>query len=353
EDGAVTVEGHFVGKLTGVRFEAAQGGSVLEEKALRAAATHAVGPEIARRLGKLAAEPDEAFALSPDGTVLWQGEVAGVLGGGEPFRPRVRLLGDLGPEPARQRAAQRLEAFVAHEAGRRLAGLKALEAAVAEGRIKGLARGLAWRLIEAGGVVDRALVRAEVRSLSQVERRTLRGLGVRLGAFSVFLPGLLKPEARALTEALTRRDVPGWRPPTGALSRLPAHTPPPRALSAFGLRAVRGLAVPVEQLERLDELLRAGARAHGGQVLSEQAREELGWREDEAAAILKGLGFAAVRRPGEPTAWRRRFERDFAVEVKPAAQANSPFAALAALHDAPAPQRRKRRRRPVKARQNG
>ena len=57
-DGAVTVEGHYVGRLTGVRFEAAQGSSVLEEKALRAAATHAVGPEIARRLGRLAAEPD-------------------------------------------------------------------------------------------------------------------------------------------------------------------------------------------------------------------------------------------------------------------------------------------------------
>lgn len=79
-DGAVTVEGHYVGRLTGVQFEAAQGSSVLEEKALRAAATHAVGPEIARRLGKLAAEPDEAFALTPDGVVLWRGEAAGVLG---------------------------------------------------------------------------------------------------------------------------------------------------------------------------------------------------------------------------------------------------------------------------------
>ena len=41
-DGAVTVEGHYVGKLTGVQFEPAHGGSALEEKALRAAATHAV-----------------------------------------------------------------------------------------------------------------------------------------------------------------------------------------------------------------------------------------------------------------------------------------------------------------------
>jgi ATP-dependent RNA helicase SUPV3L1/SUV3 len=103
-DGAVTVEGYFVGRLTGVQFEAAQGGSVLEAKALRAAANHAVGPEIARRLGRLAAEPDEAFALTPDGVVLWRGEAAGALDGGQPVAPRVRLFGEHGHDAARQRA---------------------------------------------------------------------------------------------------------------------------------------------------------------------------------------------------------------------------------------------------------
>jgi ATP-dependent RNA helicase SUPV3L1/SUV3 len=344
-DGAVTVEGHYVGRLTGVRFEAAQGSSVLEEKALRAAATHAVGPEIARRLGKLAAEPDEAFALTPDGVVLWAGEAAGVLAGGEPFRPRVRLLGELGHDAARQRATQRLEAFVASEAGRRLSGLRKLEAAVADGKIKGLARGLAFRLIEAGGVLDRAPVRAETRALSQVERRMLRGLGVKLGAFSVYMPSLLRPEARALTQSLAARDVPGWRPAADKLSRLPAQTPSPRALSAFGLRAVRGLAVPVEQLERLDELLREGVKQSGGVVFSDPAREDLGWSNDEAREILKGLGYAAIKRTGETTAWRRRAEREFALEHRPIISPNSPFAALAALKGEPAPERRPRRRR--------
>ena len=344
-DGAVTVEGHFVGRLSGVRFEGAQGSSVLEEKALRAAAAHAVGPEIARRLGRLAAEPDAAFALTPDGVVLWHGEAAGALSGGEPFRPRVRLLGELGPDAARQRAGQRLEAFVASEATRRLAGLRKLETAVAEGRIKGLARGLAFRLIEAGGVLDRAQARTETRSLSPVERRTLRGLGVRLGAFSIFMPSLLRPDARALTQALAGREVPGWRPATDAISRLPAQAPSPRALAAFGLRAVRGLAVPVDQLERLDELLRTGVRQGGGVVFSDAAREELGWRDDEARDILKGLGFAAIRRAGEAVAWRRRSERDFAVEHKPITAPHSPFAALAALQGAPVPVRRPRRLR--------
>jgi len=344
-DGTVTVEGHFVGRLSGVSFDAVQGGSLLEEKALRAAAQHAVVPEIARRLGRLAADPDEAFALSPDGTVLWEGVAAGVITGGQPFAPRVRLLGELGHEAARQRAARRLEAFVAAEAGRRLAPLRKLEAAVADGKIRGLARGLAYRLIEAGGVLDRAEVRSETYALSQVERRMLRSLGVRIGAFSLFLPALLKPEARALLQAVAAREAADWRPSPDAINRLPEPAPSARALSAYGLRAVRGLAVPVERLERLDDLLRAGARQNGGALLSEQALEELGWSPADAQSILRGLGYVPAGRPkaDEPVAWRRRAERK--VELAPAPRPHSPFAALAALKDQPAPPRRVRRRR--------
>ncbi len=35
EDGTVTVEGHFVGRLTGAHFEPARGASALEDRALQ------------------------------------------------------------------------------------------------------------------------------------------------------------------------------------------------------------------------------------------------------------------------------------------------------------------------------
>jgi ATP-dependent RNA helicase SUPV3L1/SUV3 len=101
----------------------------------------------------------------------------------------------------------------------------------------------------------------------------------------------------------------------------------------------------VEQLERLDELMRAGVKQGGGVVFSDQARDELGWSAEEAREILKGLGYAAIRRSGEATAWRRRAEREFAVEHRPIHAPHSPFAALAALKGVPAPARRLRRRR--------
>jgi len=336
DDGTVTVEGHVVGHLNGLAFEAPKAATSLEEKALRGAAQRAVGPEVARRLGQLAAEPDEAFGVTPDGAVLWQGATAGVLG----EAGKVRLIGELGPETARERARQRLQAFISAERERRLAPLAKLERAMAAGEIKGLPRGLAHRLIEAGGIIDRRAVEADLKALSQNERRALRGLGVRIGGFSLYLPALLRPEALAFAQAMAGG---AWRPPTDTLSPLPQPTPEPRALAARGLRAVGGLAVPVAKLEQLDELMRAAFKPGQGMVLTDQALDELGWTEPRAATVLKALGFTPIART-KPTAWRRRQDKPV-VEAPTPPPAHSPFAALAALKPVAAPARRRKPRR--------
>ena len=162
-DGLVTVEGHLVGRLAGVNFEPERGASALENRALRGAVERAVAPEVARRLGELAGEADEAFALEPGGIVLWRGHAAGEITGGGPFSPRVRLLGEFGADAPRERAARRLEAFVAAEASRRLVVLKRLKAAISEGQLKGLARGVAYQLVEQFGVLDRRRAEAQLR----------------------------------------------------------------------------------------------------------------------------------------------------------------------------------------------
>ncbi|MDP2258974.1 MAG: helicase-related protein [Caulobacter sp.] len=341
EDGAVTVEGHFVGRLNGLAFEAPRAATSLEEKALRGAAQRAVAPEVARRLGRLAAEPDEAFTLTPDGALLWRGGAAGVLAADG----KVRLIGELGPETARERARQRLQAFLAAERERRLAPLARLERAMAEGRLKGLPRGIGHRLVEAGGVIDKRPVEADLKALSQVERRSLRELGVRIGAFSVFLPALLGEEALGFAQAVGGGD---WKGPADDVSKLPTPAPSPCVLSSRGLRAVGGLAVPVLQLERLDELLRAGFKPGVGMTLPDEAREGLGWSAQEAEAILRALGYTPTGR-AQPLVWRRRGETASPETVKPP-PAGSPFAALAGLRVAApaAPEhRRKPRRRKV------
>jgi ATP-dependent RNA helicase SUPV3L1/SUV3 len=290
---------------------------------------------VARRLGRIASEPDDAFALAPDGVVLWRGEAAAALAGDRPFAPRVRLFGELGSQPARERATRRIEAFLAAEAGRRLPSLRRLEAAVSSGALKGLARGLAYRLIEAGGVLTRSGLERELRALSQAERRALRSLGVVISAFTLHLPELAG-DARAFAGPFAQAAAPDWSPQESRLASLPEPRPAVRAMSLRGLAPVGRYAAPLAQLTRLDELLRSAAKQGGGVLFSDQAREELGWSEAEAAAVLRALGFSSV---GRSQVWRRRAEAPRRSERADASP--SPFAALAALR--PGPRRRRRR----------
>ena len=344
DDGAVTVEGQYVGRLTGVQFEPATGSSALEDRALRNAAVRAVGPQMAKRLGALAAAPDEAFRFDGGGAVIWQDAPAGRIAGGTPFAPLVKLYGELGPTAARERAERRLEAFLAAEAARRLVPLRALDLAMADGRLKGLARGVAFRLHEAGGALDRRAVAEQVRGLSPRERRMLKSLGVRFAAFSVHLPGALTPEARSLALAYQRGD---WSPPEARPVHLPEPLTSQNQLGVRGLVSAGPFAVPVEQLERLDAHLRAQPAIAGASVLTGEALADLGWDEPTARAILKGLGFTSARRtgPGEPSLWRLRRERPEQAPRSPGVNPASPFAALAELKPAPRRRRRPHRRR--------
>jgi ATP-dependent RNA helicase SUPV3L1/SUV3 len=330
-DGAVTVEGHLVGRLAGFHFEPERGATALENRALRSAVERVVAPEVARRLGALAGEGDEAFALLAGGGVAWRGAPAGEIAGGSPFAPRVRLIGEFGAEPQRERAARRLEAFVAGEANRRLGALRRLEQAIADGTLKGLARGLAYQLVEQAGALDRRLAESTIRTLSRHERRIMKGLGVRFGAFSLYLPTLLSEDAQLIGAVFAELARPGWRPRAGALIPLPHPAPPPQALAWRGFRAVGGLAAPIAELERLDALARAALPDGAGAIdLTPALLAELGWERKEAERVLRGLGLTKVGKGegDEGALWRRRTA---AAPARPsgAPAATTPFAALA------------------------
>ena len=199
--GEVVVEGHAIGRLDGFVFiaDASSGGS--EAKALQNAAQKALAGEIATRATRLAAAPDEQFVLAADGTVRWTGAAVGKLvAGEEALRPRVRVIADEHLSGAPREAVEaRLDAWVKSHIEKLLGPLFELSAAA---DISGIARGVAFQLVEALGVLDRQRVADEVKGLEQPERASLRKYGVRFGAYHIYLPPLLKPAPRALAAQL-------------------------------------------------------------------------------------------------------------------------------------------------------
>ena len=190
-DGAVTVEGHIVGRLIRrLHFEPERGDSALENRALRGAVERAVAPEIARRLGELAAEGRRGIRARPGGVVAWRGLAAGQICGGGPVqaaRPAHRRIRRRRRARAGSAAAR---GFRGRQASRRLFVLKRLDGGDCGRAAQGAgarASPISWssnsEFWTAGGRTN-----ISARSAAN-ERRVLKSLGVRFGAFSLLSSG--------------------------------------------------------------------------------------------------------------------------------------------------------------------
>jgi len=327
KSGDVVVEGHPVGRLAGFQFAADSASAGPEGKALRAAAQKALAGEIETRATRLSHAPDEQIVLAADGSLRWLGEPVGkLMAGDEMLRPRVRILSDEQlTGAARDTVQARLDLWLKAHLEKLLGPLFAL--ATAED-ITGIARGIAFQLTEALGVLERSRVAEEVKGLDQAARATLRKYGVRFGAYHLYLPNLLKPAVRALAVQLWA--LKEATPETKGLDEVPhlassgrtsfkADKDVPKALyRVVGYRVCGERAVRVDILERLADLIRPalawrsgspaarppGAVEGGGFTVTVNMTSLTGSSGEDFASILRSLGYRMDKRikPAEPAA---------------------------------------------------
>ena len=199
--GDVVVEGHVIGRLDGFRFapDPSAGGS--EAKALQAPRRRR-SPARSTRAPRGSRRRPTSNSCSPP-TARSAGSAtrsASSSPGDEVLRPRVRILADEQLTGASRDAVQaRLDLWLKAHIEKLLGPLFALGAAE---DVTGIARGVAFQLVEALGVLERQRVAEEVKGLDQPARATLRKYGVRFGAYHIYLPPLLKPAPRALAAQL-------------------------------------------------------------------------------------------------------------------------------------------------------
>ncbi|MCJ9706781.1 helicase-related protein, partial [Bradyrhizobium sp. SHOUNA76] len=199
--GEVIVEGHVIGRLDGFTFapDAAEAGS--DAKALQAAAQAVLAGEINTRAEKLGNAPDDQFVLTSEGIIRWTGDAVARLSAAEDaLHPRIRIISDerLTGAP-REKVQARLELWLKTHIEKLLGPM--FELSKAED-VTGIARGIAYQLVEALGVLERPRIANELKDLDQPSRAVLRKYGVRFGAYHIYFPGLLKPAARALAALL-------------------------------------------------------------------------------------------------------------------------------------------------------
>src|SRR5438094_3771459 len=166
KSGEVVVEGHAIGRLDGFIFTPAASTAGSEAKALASAAQKALAGEIDSRATRVAQAADGQLVLATDGTMRWVGQPVGKLvAAEETLKPRVRIIADERLTGAPRDAVQaRLDLWLRSHIERLLEPLFRLAAAE---DIVGIARGLAFQLTEALGVLDRHRVAEEVKGLEQ------------------------------------------------------------------------------------------------------------------------------------------------------------------------------------------
>ncbi|RFC67732.1 MULTISPECIES: helicase-related protein [Mesorhizobium] len=319
--GTVTVEGHHVGELQGFRFTADQSAGGEDGKAIRAAAQKALATEFETRAERFSGGPNGDIAIASDGTLRWIGAPIATLTDGEDvLKPRIVLLADEQlTGTARDKVAARAERFVNFQIESLLKPLLDLKNAE---QVSGIARGIAFRLVENLGVISRRDIADEMKALDQEGRAALRRLGVRFGAYHIFVPSLLKPAPAGLVTLLWSLKHDGKGKPgfgdvvhalsTGRTSLAVDAEFEPAFYRLAGYRVLGKRAVRVDILERLADLIRpalawkagTGARPDGAFdgnafMVTPPMMSILGATADDMDQILKGLGYRGDARPAE------------------------------------------------------
>jgi ATP-dependent RNA helicase SUPV3L1/SUV3 len=336
DTGEVTVEGHVVGQLVGLHFEPASTARTLEGKAVRSAAVSALGPILAERLGTIAGAPGEAFALSDAGTITWKGdEIARLQAGPDWLAPRLELIGGEDAEAHRKEAAlKRVDEWLGEELKRVLVTHAKLKTGETGEGLQGMARGLAFRLLESGAAID---LREESPppNVSKDEREALKAAGIRTGRVAAHIPEAQKPAAQRMIAVLqashngeSRRVAPegaGSFPLDGEWADAELHA---QGYLRFGPRAVRA-----DLAERLGwEISKRRREADKPAFeLPAELASVVSCPGEEFPAIVKGFGLAPAEKDPETgvvTLWRylSRNRQDGPPRGRPGTRDNKPGA---------------------------
>ena len=333
DKGEVTVEGQFVGRIEGFRFRQDASASPDEAKTVRQASLQALAPHFHLHADRFYNSPDTEIDFTEQGGLMWGDQAVGKLvAGADPLKPQVEAFVDevAGADVA-QKVARRLQHFIDRKVATLFEPLLALSR---DETLTGLARGFAFRMVEALGVIARSEIASEVKELDQDARGSLRKHGIRFGQYTIFMPALLKP-------APTRLRLVLWSLANG-LDEFPESPPPglvtvPTVADAAhgyhemaGYRPAGERAIRIDMLERLADMLRA-EDSRGGFEAKPDMLSITGMTLEQFSGLMEGLGYRAER--GE----REKVKPVEAPEA-PTPDASGEIPAADAVPETPAPE---------------
>jgi ATP-dependent RNA helicase SUPV3L1/SUV3 len=333
-DGEVSVGPEPIGHLAGFDFKVDPAARHADKRLLLAAAERRLGDELDRRAKALLDAPNAAFRLVVEDhgglAIGWEGHILARLAAGrsllEPAVRTVRALDRLSA-PRRAQLRARLEGWIDAELDRHVGALKDLARAASDASVTPGVRALAAMMADAGGLLPRRAIAAQIAALDKADRHALHRLRLRLGALDLFVQTLLKPGAQRWRAALLaiRGGQPMPRLPDPGAATLDGSADPRGASLAF--RRFGATWLRVDLADRIAAHAYSVRQSGNGDPLDQALVTSLGLDEEATRKLMAEVGFVPA---GESWKWRgtRPQRRHRPVETP---RPGNAFAALAEL----------------------
>lgn len=310
ETNQVSVEGHEIGELLGFSFRVEAGAARDDQKTLKAAAETALQVELTRRAKLFANVGYKTLEFNFDEglgspKLVWEGApIATVHDSGALFAPRVKLVQNTllqgeNAELVREKAQEWLDTRVAEklEPLVKLAQELNGEAEAPEGvaPLSGLARGVAFRLLEHYGVMSREKVDSDMRQLDQDARKGLRRFGIRIGASNLYIPVVMKPHATELRLAMwamadKKEGLPSI-PTPGMVWVDTQQDAPNEFYELAGFKPVGKKAVRMDMFERLADAVRPLGQNRDWFEVTPEIMGLVGLSGEDFAEVMQAAGY--------------------------------------------------------------
>lgn len=309
ENGDITIDGEFAGRLSGLTMQRDPRLKGAATGVARRAVEQAANQEIIARANIIIAAEDDAFTLDHGGQILWGDYVIADFR----YETEIDLLAPLAVLHAdemlngslRQQTEARITRWLRSYFAARLGPLADLKVGAG---LDGLARGLAFQLLEAHASLPRQAIVDLVKDISPTARAGLRKIGVRFGEYNIFMPALLKPAAAQLLALCVGR-VHGRDaradfmnlPKPGLTSAVRDPKLSDAIYRAAGYHSFQRRVIRLDILERLADLIRDEMKSskHGFSI-QDSMLSILGCGLDDMKDILDQLGYRGYA-PAAPT----------------------------------------------------
>ncbi len=310
QENGVYVEDQYLGQIEGFSFFPDKGAARDDHKSLKAAAERALRKEVSSRVEAFQTVEDKDILLDTSDNlaqpkIMWNGaQIAFMQKGETAFKPRIKLVAsNLCTSEEGQLVVDRLDKWFAAQLDKELGPLFKLDQELAgnltleEGQVPltGMARGIAYQLLEHFGVLPRHLVDQDLRQVELEERKGLHRYRIRLGAGNLFIPILLKPAAtrlRLLMWALwnDQEKLPDI-PTPGMVWTDMDRSVPHDFYRVAGFRPAGKKAVRVDMMERLADAVRPLGTNSKWFETTPEIMGLVGLSGEDFANVMRAIGY--------------------------------------------------------------